>query len=132
MFELDVATNHWRLYAREWVTVHIISRKLPDLYPLVLEAQSWARNNLDGRFPVTDIRLQANTDTPMMSNPYNKLVLFWVCIQVFMDSLQGEFPYANNAHVFAERSGLEEYTVVLRDSHQDTEIRSQIYHESQP
>lgn len=124
--------NQWLLYRREYVTVHIISRKLPDAYPLVLEAQSWARNHLTPRYPETDIRLQLNTDTPMMDNHTGRLVLFWVCVQVFMESLQAQFPFSSNAHVYAEQHGFEEYTVVLRDSTQDKEIRSGNYDDPTP
>lgn len=128
MFEIDTASHRWRLYAREWVTVHMISRKLPDAYPLVLQAQSWANEHLAPRFAKADIRLQLNTDTPMLDNPDNILVLFWVCIQLFTESLRGEFPFSGNAHVYAERHGLEDYTVVLRGSDEDQEICDGIFH----
>jgi hypothetical protein len=124
---LPESQSHWLLYRREWVTVRIMSRKLPDPYPLVLEAQSWARSHLAPRYPNGDIQLQLNTDSPMLDNWTGRLVLFWVCVQVFMESLQAEFPFASNAHVYAEQHGFEEYTVVLRDSMQDKEIRSGIY-----
>lgn len=114
----------FRLYMREWVTVHTITMSAPSLYPVMVAAQQWVAENLTGRVRPEEINLVANTDTPAMDNVEQVPLLFWVHVQIFKENLQGEFKYAANAAAFAEAQGFEEYTVVARNSKDDHDIRS--------
>lgn len=114
----------FRLYMREWVTVHTITMSAPTLHPVIAAAQQWIAENLTGRVRPEEINLVANTDTPAWDNVEQVPFLFWVHVQVFKENLKGEFKHRANATAFAEAEGFEEYTVVARNSKDDHEIRS--------
>jgi hypothetical protein len=99
----------WRLYVREWVTVHTVTMTGVDARNAVLAADEWARDNLHGRVH--------DKDTDLAS-------LFWVHVRVFKDNLKGEFKHRLAAENSARTRGYEEYTVVARNSKSDHAIRS--------
>lgn len=105
----------WRLYHREWVTVHTVTTTAVDGRPAFEAARTWITDNLSGRVRDTDIQIQLNTDTGST---------FWGHVLVFKDNLKGEFKQASNAEVFAQMYNFEEYTIVPRNSEADHTIRS--------
>lgn len=105
----------WRLYTREWVTVHTTTHGGTIAEPCVVEAHDWANDNLIGRVPREDINLIAHTDGATM---------FWCHVQVLKDNLKGEFKYKGAAEVYAESHGMDDYTIVARNSKADHDIRA--------
>lgn len=105
----------WRLYTREWVTVHTITMTATEGRPVFEAAQAWAEENLTGRVHQHDIKVELNTDLHTE---------FWAHIQVFKDNLKGEFKYVETAQAHAKRSGYDEYVIVPRNSKSDHDIRS--------
>lgn len=105
----------WRLYRREWVTVHTITMSSPEALPVAQAAEKWVEDNLRGRVRDEDIAMTVHTD--------HKL-LFWVDIKVFKDNLKGEFKYVEAAQVHANQSGWEEYVIVPRNSKSDHDLRN--------
>lgn len=105
-----------RLYHREWVIVHTVSRTGDsDGRPVFELARQWITENLDGRVRGTDIKLTLNTDNAGS---------FWAHIEVFKDNLKGEFKYVAHAQMFAMSQGYDEYTIVPRNSKSDHDIRN--------
>ncbi len=105
----------WRLYRREWVTVHTIDSEADDGREAFDAARAWIAENLTGRVQDQHIQIELNTDLSRT---------FWAHIKVFKDNLKGEFKYADSAQMFAMKKQYDEYTVVPRNSKTDHEIRS--------
>lgn len=105
----------WRLYRREWVIVHSITRKGDDGKPTFDEATAWMAENLAGRVEDNDMRITLNTD---------QAGTFWAHIEVFKDTLKGEFKYVEGAQNHAVVNKYEEYVIVPRNSKSDHDIRS--------
>jgi hypothetical protein len=105
----------WRLYVREWVTVHTISMTADDGRPAFEAARTWVADNLTGRVRDTDVNLTLNTDLTDR---------FWCHVQVFKDNLKGEFKHVENAQAHATRQGFDEYVIVPRNSKSDHDIRN--------
>lgn len=105
----------WRLYTREWVTVHTITMTAEDGRPVFEAARAWVKENLDDRVRDDDVKLILNTDLGTQ---------FWAHVQVFKDNLKGEFKYVENAQAHASRQGYDEYVIVPRNSKSDHDIRS--------
>lgn len=106
----------WRLYHREWVIVHTITRKGDqDAVPCFHEAKAWADENLKGRVQEGDVRLVGNTDLG---------TTFWFHVEIFKDVMKGEFKYVSHAQRTAHQNGYEEYVIVPRNSKSDHDIRN--------
>jgi hypothetical protein len=110
----------WRLYRREWVTVHTVEGdgdpdELIPAQPIYSLATQWATANLEGRVRDEDVRVEMHTDTN---------TFFWAHIQVFKDNLKGEFKNVENAQYYASTNGFDEYVIVPRNSKSDHDIRS--------
>jgi hypothetical protein len=106
----------WRLYHREWVIVHTISRSGdPDGRPVYDLIAAWMTDNLAGRVREEDMQVTLNTD-----NAGN----FWAHAQVFRDTLKGEFKQVRDAQVHAQLQKYDEYTIVPRNSKSDHDIRN--------
>lgn len=106
----------WRLYHREWVIVHTITRKGDnDGRPVFEELRAWMKENLTGRVEENDMRIILNTDQART---------FWAHAEVYKDTLKGEFKYAEAAQVHAVQAGWDEYTIVPRNSKSDHDIRN--------
>lgn len=122
----------WRLYRREWVTVHTATHTDVDLTegtpaePVYLEAVAWVNANLSGRVRDNDINLILHTDavTPEADTPAPTTATFWAHVQVYKDNLKGEFKHNAAAEHYADAHGYEEYTVVPRNSKIDHETRA--------
>lgn len=112
---MTTSTDLYRLYAREWVIVHTVTMRGNDGRDTFMTCQRWIEDNLDGRVPHGDVQIELNTD---------RHGLFWGHVKVFKDNLKGEFKYSNHAEVHARSTGLEEYTIVERNSPADHEIRA--------
>jgi hypothetical protein len=106
----------WRLYHREWVIVHTITRKGDqDGRPAFEEIRQWMIENLTGRVLATDMRIILNTDNAGT---------FWAHAEVFKDTLKGEFKYVQLAQQFAVQQKYDEYVIVPRNSKSDYDIRN--------
>lgn len=105
----------WRLYRREWVTVHTITMSAPDAFTVTDEAHRWVKNNLVGRVRDEDISYTVHNNTKL---------LFWCDVKVFKDNLRGEFKHVEAAQVHAMQQGWEEYVIVPRNSKSDHDIRN--------
>lgn len=105
----------YRLYRREWVTVHTVTVSGVDARPCFDAACAWVKENLEGRVRRKDINLQCNTDGGL---------LFWCHVQVFKENLKGEFRYRGAAEGYAHAHGYDEWVVVPRNSKSDHEIRA--------
>lgn len=108
----------YRLYVREWVTVHTVEALEGLDVPGALaygKATQWAHDNLGGRVREQDIRIILNTDLGSR---------FWANIQVFKDNLKGEYKVLSAAELAASIKKYDEYTIVPRNSPADHEIRS--------
>ncbi len=111
----------WRLYRREWVTVHTIDVVVDaeeEYEPRGLRAfelaREWIAENLEGRVRDLDIQIQLNTDSKSA---------FWAHVQVFKDNLKGEFKHFSTAEIHAQRNNYEEYVIVARDAPADHDVR---------
>jgi hypothetical protein len=103
----------WRLYRREWVTVHTVSMAESRLCRMA--AGQWVKENLTDRVHSDDIELDFDTDGATR---------YWCHIRVFKDNLKGEFKYQSNAVRHAAQENYEEYAIVARNSKADHDIRS--------
>lgn len=106
----------WRLYRREYVIVHTISRTGDeDAKPVFDQIRTWMQENLAGRIRDTDMRITLNTDNAGS---------FWAHAEVFRDNLKGEFKHVEQAQLFASQQQYEEYVIVPRNSKSDHDIRN--------
>lgn len=106
----------WRLYHREWVIAHTVSRTGDhDARPAFEMGRQWMMENLDGRVHEGHTRLTMNTDNAGS---------FWAHVEVFKDNLKGEFKDVAHAQMFASKQGFDEYTIVPRNSKSDHDIRN--------
>jgi hypothetical protein len=108
----------YRLYRREWVTVHTASGTAETLEPIFELAQKYYEDNLRDRVRDEEFRVTAYTDNA------EPLPTFWVHVELFKENLKGEFKHAHAAERFARDAGWEEYTVVVRNSKDDHRIRN--------
>lgn len=113
----------FRLYVREWVVMHSIDMTITDAIdtttglagPLFDKAVAWAAENLKGRIRDEDMQLTMFTD---------QVSHYWCHVQVFKDTLKGEFKRFGTAEHFALSSNFDEYTIVTRNSPADHDIRN--------
>lgn len=105
----------YRLYIREWVAVHTLSNIAKDGKPLFDLAMAWIAENLRGRVREEDINVEMFT---------NQCSNFWCHIQVFKDNLKGEYKTRSAAELIASINEYDEYTIVVRNSPADHEIRN--------
>lgn len=110
------ADDLWRLYRREWVIVHTITRTGDSDGHAVFDAvREWMQINLGDRVKKTDMRISMNTDNAGT---------FWAHAEVFKDNLKGEFKHPQAAQAHAMTNGYDEYTIVPRNSKSDHDLRS--------
>lgn len=106
----------WRLYRREWVTVHTTDTIVAiDGRGVHASACAWTEANLKDRVHDRDIKVEVHTDLAHR---------FWAHVQVFKENLKGEFKIRGQADKFASMNNYDEYTVVPRNSPADHEIRN--------
>lgn len=104
-------TSYYRLYTPEWVTVNrAVGHSTGEPGAVLATAWVWCQEYLTDIEP-SDVRLCNETDLTIE-------------IQVFKNVFQGEYNRASEAERAAEALGLEEFTVVPRNSKADHEIRS--------
>jgi mannose-6-phosphate isomerase class I len=108
----------WRLYRREWVTVHTMDLKsdaVDAAHLLFDQIRAWMTEHLTGRVEEKDMNIEMNTDNQGS---------FWAHALVYKDTLKGEFKYVEAAQHHAIARGYTEYTIVPRNSKSDHDIRS--------
>lgn len=106
----------WRLYRREWVTVHTLpTMQTANAVPVYDAGLAWIEENLAGRVRKNEINIVIST---------NRDGTFWGRIVVYKDNLKGEFKHYGQAEHHARSEGYEEYTIVPRNSKSDHDIRS--------
>ena len=124
MSDVKETEDIYRLYCREWVTAHTVSLTTTRAEECITAADLWVTENLTGRVVLSDVRFQLSTDRPSMLRETPEPAHVWTHIQVFRDNLKGEFRDAPTASRFAENNGFEEYTVTVRNSRVDHQIRN--------
>ncbi len=110
----------YRLYVREWVTVHTIVDETPDVHEVLEASRQWIQQNLHGRVRPDDVR----TDLFCEDNAEGSAPRRTATIKLLKENFKGEFRLSNSATRYAEDNGFEEYTVAVRNSRADHEIRS--------
>lgn len=108
----------WRLYRREWVIVHTMSKTgdAEDTAHLLFdELRAWMTENLTGRIKENDMQIEMNTDQHGS---------FWAHAKVYKDTLKGEFKHVEAAQNHATVNHYEEYVIVPRNSKSDHDIRN--------
>lgn len=106
----------WRLYRREWVVAHTITRYGDDDGRNTFDAcVAWAKENFDGRVRTEDINVELNTDQKSV---------FWGHVMIYRENLKGEFKSFGTAETFASINHYDEYTIVPRNSTADHELRT--------
>lgn len=110
----------WRLYRREWVIVHTVDgvgdpEVVPPSLPVFDAARDFVNEHLSGRVRDEDVQLVMNTDG------HNT---FWCHVQIYKETLKGEFKHVEHAQFYAVNAGYEEYVIVPRNSKSDHNLRN--------
>lgn len=108
----DLNAEIYRLYQPEWVTVHTvyIEPETP-VKELMARAKEYA-TRFAGRVHDHDLRFEHHPEHAVVG------------IQLHIPNLKGEFKFRYQAAAWAEEQGLDEYTVVARNSPADYDLRT--------
>jgi hypothetical protein len=123
----------FRLYRPEWVVLHVVT--VTDNQPraaMLTAAQAHFEDKYAGRVNVDDVRFvcfgreqcgSCDAGLPQSCTCPEQQPDEAVQVQVHLPTLKGEFKYAILAAAHAEAEGFEDWTIVVRDSEADHELR---------